>query len=627
ATEEWSTSGHGRPGASGSYPSGNPAAAFSGPASDPQGCAYCHAFLGTAQNPAAAHGEADNPFRLANRGALGRGATEDGGWNDACLVCHHASRSGYDPDGAGGYASRNGAAKVDENHYGSRHADSTRGGAFCWDCHDPHGDTQHYMVHSGDGSAPGRGVTAQSDGSYGIPVASRPVTGLDVGSAGYTSADLAHSGNTGLCQTCHAASGGARYYNRSTFTPLASHNGADTVRCTVCHRHEEGFPSCTDCHGDPTAGTSWPDGAANNPDATYPWADGAGAHAAHVAALGTGNRSCTTCHPGNPPPGHPADAATGPQQAEVIRMDADGNGTPEYWQFAEGATASSGTPVYFRTMAGASDLDATYRLADRRCANIDCHAGVTTPPWYADEGLPEATEVAASPSSIQRGTATVTLSASCANTASGGSQIVGAEYFVGIPGSPGTGTPMTAADGGFGSSAEAVAAVVDTSAWSGDTSLHVHCRDAAGNWGPLPPASAAVTVTPQDEFSASLVAGPTETVLQGDTNVTVASVTLSVTSGSSVVLRGFQVTATGSGTPHANAAAAKIYADGGTVPNAWDPSDTLLGSAWLDAANVANVAIPETAVASGTPLRILIVYDIAAAATSGNTLGASLTGV
>ncbi|WP_459943315.1 hypothetical protein, partial [Deferrisoma palaeochoriense] len=77
---EWDYSGHGK--ASGTYDvSGNAAAAFAGPASDPKGCAYCHDFSVT-------HGTATNPFRLANQGVLSRGATEDGGWNDVCLTCH-----------------------------------------------------------------------------------------------------------------------------------------------------------------------------------------------------------------------------------------------------------------------------------------------------------------------------------------------------------------------------------------------------------------------------------------------------------------------------------------------------------------------------------------------------------
>ncbi|MEW6490684.1 MAG: hypothetical protein AB1578_22580, partial [Thermodesulfobacteriota bacterium] len=294
ATEEWSTSGHGRPGASGSYPSGNPAAAFSGPASDPQGCAYCH-------DPGVGHGLSTNPFRLANKSGTGA----DGGWNNACLVCHRGGSSGYDPDGASsGYGARNATKKVDRSHGTDGHTDPTFGGTFCWDCHDPHGDAHPYMIHSGDGSAPGRGVTDLSDGVYGIPVSSRPVTGLDVG-GGYTSADLANASHTGLCQTCHAPDGGARSYNRSTFTPLAGHNGADTTRCTACHQHSRGFVTdCTQCHagGHPSAPqVVWPAGNASGRTTAY------GSHLKAQRGEGFSGSTqwraqCNQCHTGHAGP-------------------------------------------------------------------------------------------------------------------------------------------------------------------------------------------------------------------------------------------------------------------------------------------------------------------------------------
>jgi predicted CxxxxCH...CXXCH cytochrome family protein len=359
-SDEWTAAGHGR---STAYPSGNPAGNFAGPATDPGGCAYCHAFLGTANNPLVTHGVSTNPFRIANKSGTG----EDGGWNNVCLVCHKTGSSGYDPDGASAnYASRNGARKVDENHYGTKHTAASKGGTFCWDCHDPHGDSQHYMVQGG------AGVTDVSDGLYGIPVTRRAVTGFDVAAGGYTSADLVNTNNTGLCQTCHASNGGALYYNRSTFTALNLHNGADGTHCTVCHSHKNDFaPSgCNTCHGGATAGqspapnTNWPDSITAN---TYP--DRAGAHAAHVAAIGTGNSSCVTCHPGNPPAGHP-DGSTAP--ARVSNMDLNGDGTPD-----------SDTSARFLTMTGATDTDGRYNAVTQTCLNINCHGNNPTPGWYA----------------------------------------------------------------------------------------------------------------------------------------------------------------------------------------------------------------------------------------------------
>ena len=235
SSTEWTTTGHGRTTA---FPGGNPAANFGGsvPATDTSGCAYCH-------DPSVQHKVTTNPFRLANKS----GALEDQGWNNVCLVCHKTGDAGYAPVGA--YGNIDGTKDVDENHYGTKHGDSTKGGTFCWDCHDPHGDGQHLMVHSGNGTSPGLGVTDVSDGTYGWPVSSREVTGLNV-SDGYTSADLVNAGNTGLCQTCHAVSGGANYFTRNLYTDPATHNGADGTLCTLCHAHSKDFAPepCESCH-------------------------------------------------------------------------------------------------------------------------------------------------------------------------------------------------------------------------------------------------------------------------------------------------------------------------------------------------------------------------------------------
>ena len=89
------------------------------------------------------------------------------------------------------------------------------------------------------------------------------MTGLDVVTGGYTSDDLANAGNTGLCQTCHATSGGAGSYTRSLFTPLASHNGASGTLCTGCHTHPNDFApeSCESCHNEHAVREGVGDGA------------------------------------------------------------------------------------------------------------------------------------------------------------------------------------------------------------------------------------------------------------------------------------------------------------------------------------------------------------------------------
>ncbi len=79
------------------------------------------------------------------------------------------------------------------------------------------------------------------------------------------------------------------------------------------------------------------------------------------------------------------------------------------------------------------------------------------------------------------GTADVTLNA----TISGALTITGAEYFVGSPGASGGGTPMSASDGAFDSTSEAVEATITVadlaSLSSGNHTFYVHGSD--GTWG------------------------------------------------------------------------------------------------------------------------------------------------
>ena len=126
--------------------------------------------------------------------------------------------------------------------------------------------------------------------------------------------------------------------------------------------------NCNGCHGDGVS-QNWPDGGA--------YEDRAGAHDKHVQAIGTGNASCDTCHPGNPPASHP-DGSTPP--ARLINHDADGNGTVD---------ADAGN---YLDIGGGSDHDGRYNQVTQTCLNINCHSGVETPPWYGGGGGPASKE-------------------------------------------------------------------------------------------------------------------------------------------------------------------------------------------------------------------------------------------
>jgi len=210
-TNEWTTTGHGR--TSGTYSSGNPAANKT--------CTACH-------SAGVAHKTATNPFRLAYTAV----DNATWGWNWNCTVCHATGQSGA-------------TKKVDSRHYGAKHATTRNGGQFCWDCHDPHGDSNVYMV--------GAQVASVSNSTYGWPT----TTNATVFTAFGTGTDYAKSSApyNGVCNVCHTQT--------SHYTASSGDGHNSGQRCTSCHAHTKagdinqafagagessGGQACSSCH-------------------------------------------------------------------------------------------------------------------------------------------------------------------------------------------------------------------------------------------------------------------------------------------------------------------------------------------------------------------------------------------
>ncbi len=195
---QWQSSGHGLAEGSEYAVSGNQGAGMS--------CNYCHDYASNHNDPA-------NPFRLVNTGG-------PHGVNGVCLTCHATDGPGYQPptDDSGNYPPVNSSVKVDSFHFGLRHSGQD-GGMFCWDCHDPHGDSNIYMVHDR--------VSSETQGAFGIPAALRPVTFTNASTG--TDYALNNAPFDGICQVCHTT---ANHYTENSGD---SHNAH--VRCTTCHWH------------------------------------------------------------------------------------------------------------------------------------------------------------------------------------------------------------------------------------------------------------------------------------------------------------------------------------------------------------------------------------------------------
>ncbi|ABB32695.1 cytochrome c [Geobacter metallireducens GS-15] len=118
----------------------------------------------------------------------------------------------------------------------SSYQGSWKGGKFCWDCHDPHGDSNIYMIHDK--------VATTSDGRFGIPktradvVFTKKQSGLD-----YARTTAPYNG---ICNVCHSPS--ARHFTS------VSGDGHNVSRvCTTCHEHRfadshANKQACNSCH-------------------------------------------------------------------------------------------------------------------------------------------------------------------------------------------------------------------------------------------------------------------------------------------------------------------------------------------------------------------------------------------
>ncbi len=186
--------------------------------------------------------------------------------NGKCNGCHDGTlpkyRLGYDP--GTGYIVPS-VAKASSVHFGYKHykkyvaTNTWSGGKFCWDCHDPHGDGNIYMVHDN--------VATETEGRFGIPLPGKraPV----VFSQKLTGEDYAKSIGTinGICNVCHSinakhyrSDGGDGHNTKYVCTKCHEHrftdSHADRKSCNTCHKNKPvprhsgfGLPmDCVKCH-------------------------------------------------------------------------------------------------------------------------------------------------------------------------------------------------------------------------------------------------------------------------------------------------------------------------------------------------------------------------------------------
>ncbi len=146
------------------------------------------------------------------------------------------------------------AARATSVHFGYKHFNDYKdlgvwkGGKFCWDCHDPHGDNNIFMIHDK--------VSTETDGTFGRPTARKTVSFTGNGKTSrdqLKGTDYARSSTpyNGICNVCH--NNGAVQQKPQHYTSTSGDGHNSGRKCTNCHEHRftdshAADQACNTCH-------------------------------------------------------------------------------------------------------------------------------------------------------------------------------------------------------------------------------------------------------------------------------------------------------------------------------------------------------------------------------------------
>ncbi|WP_084319052.1 CxxxxCH/CxxCH domain c-type cytochrome [Deferrisoma camini] len=247
----------------------------------------------------------------------------------------------------------------------------------CVNCHDPHGDgsnlsmVQRELYDKAQFGLPAGPPPAEPTEQTGLAFTD-DTTGQSTAGTSYADSDAPYSS---ICQECHEGTPGTDtpyVFVDDTSASGGSHPGGtgNPGDCSDCHPHNKAFsPSCTGCHGDPAAGTYWPDGTATP--------DRAGRHAKHISRIAgklgyaspytdaQQKEMCAYCH-------------EDPRGSSFATLH--NNGTANVTGYVD--------PIWTTIVVGteSTDTDAAYDNVADTCATVDCHNNKLTTDntfgWY-----------------------------------------------------------------------------------------------------------------------------------------------------------------------------------------------------------------------------------------------------
>jgi predicted CxxxxCH...CXXCH cytochrome family protein len=364
---QWSYSGHGK--TTGLYDSTtNSAANFPGKAGTGDPCLYCH-------DSSVGHGATPNFFRL-------RSFTSGTAGNQVCLNCHATGSAGVSVVGGQTVTA---ASRIDKYHYGSQHATTLSGGQFCWDCHEPHGD-------SSSAAGPIAMIQAKpamvSDSVTGKPTSIVSTTVTFTSQTTPASYGTMTAPYDRVCNVCHTYKA-ADPYKMVHYTNTTSDGHNSGTLCTQCHKHSpdttingEAFKGggCDGCHSYDTTGggTAW----GKNQIAIESWAG----HVAHIEHLKT--RFTITLNANTDQFGTGAAAALcGTCHTNTVSNHSTSGGGTRSINFGDGTYRANGA-AGFSFLFGATTptyngvVGVSSATSPKTCSNISCHFQ-TTPLWQS----------------------------------------------------------------------------------------------------------------------------------------------------------------------------------------------------------------------------------------------------
>jgi hypothetical protein len=170
----------------------------------------------------------------------------------------------------------------------------------------------------------------------------------------------------------------------------------------------------------------------------------------------------------------------------TISTDVPASVAGDYHLDAGSPAENSGAASKSATNAPDHDID-----HGNRPSNVGFEIGADEYPGpFVDAVGPQIDQALVGPNPTNN-SGTVTLRVAANDSATGGSTLAAAEWFVGTDPGAGAGQPMTATDGAFDEADEDVAATSGLNTLpQGDNVIRVRVKDAAGNWG----AASAVTL-------------------------------------------------------------------------------------------------------------------------------------